>query len=380
MKILVGLSPNLSETDIRQVCEAGAGEFFAGVVPEGWSRIYGYQVSPNRREYAANNFLDFDRLSHSIDTAHGCGAAVFITFNAVSYAAEHMPLLLDYLRRVADIGADGVIVADPALMLLIGDLDLGLEIHVSGEAGVYNSETADFYHRLGARRIILPRHLTVAEIGGMIQALGDRLDFEAFILSQRCSFNAAYCTAAHGWDQLHYCSTPFRDSLRPSDPHRWHQPLNSISHVRRHTGDQAVQAYIDEQRLSPGEVDRYNRNHAEYEKWKWSADHGALTCARSQAIRYCGLCAIPYFARLGVVSLKVVSRGDRADSIVQRVELVKKVVDRGDDADPEFCREVLGLSELCEEGYRCYYRDGVEIAGGKVRVPLRTELPRGWES
>ncbi len=363
MKIMVGLSPNLSEPDIRRVCQAGAGEFFAGVVPENWSRVFGYQVSPNRREYAANNFLDFDSLAAAVETAHACGVPVYVTFNAVAYAEEHVPYLLDYIKRVADLGADGLIVADPALMLLAGDLNLGLDLHVSGEAGVYNRETASFYLGLGAGRIILPRHLTVAEIGGMIEALGDRLEFETFILSQRCSFNAAYCTAAHGWDRLHYCSTPFRDSLRPSTPHQWHKRLNGIVHLRRHPGDEEVQRYIDDLRLTADEVARFNQTHAEYEKWKWSADHEMLACAGAQLVRYCGLCAIPLLARAGVVSLKVVSRGDRADSIIKRVVLVKKVLDRGADADPAFCRETLGLPDLCDEGYRCYYRDGVETAG-----------------
>jgi collagenase-like PrtC family protease len=363
MKIMVGLSPSLTGQDIAAVCRAGATEFFAGVVPAGWSREYGYQVSPNRREYPSNNYLDYDSLAAAIAAARDCGAPVFVTFNAVVYAGEHAPLLSETIRRVAGLGAQGIIVADPALMLLAADLGLDLELHVSGEAGVYNRETARFYHGLGAGRIIFPRHLTVADIGSITSALGDRLEYEAFIISQRCSFNAAYCTAAHGWDRAHYCGTAFRDTLRPSRPHGWHGPLARISHARRHPGDDVVRAWVDDQRLTADEVTRFNDNHAAYEAWKWSADHEATRCAAAREIRYCGLCAIPHLARAGVGSLKVVSRGDLAASIVKRVQLVKTVVDRGDDADPAFCRETLGLPELCDEGYRCYFRDGVETAG-----------------
>jgi putative protease len=74
---------------------------------------------------------------------------------------------------------------------------LGVSVHASSVAGAYNSKAVSFFRRLGAERVILPRDLTLAEIRSITKSCPD-MEFEVFILYNRCLYSDGFCTFLHG--------------------------------------------------------------------------------------------------------------------------------------------------------------------------------------
>ena len=66
---------------------------------------------------------------------------------------------------MADIGVDGIILGAPELFGIARQYHLA--VHASSMCNVYNELLVDYYWEQGAKRIILPRDLTLEDIGAL---------------------------------------------------------------------------------------------------------------------------------------------------------------------------------------------------------------------
>ena len=66
-------------------------------------------------------------------------------------------------------------------------VNLGISAVISTISGVYNSDIAKFYKNLGAKRIILPRDLSVSEIEAIIHVVPDMEYGHPLAFVSRCS-------------------------------------------------------------------------------------------------------------------------------------------------------------------------------------------------
>src|SRR5262249_31052706 len=71
------------------------------------------------------------------------------------------------------------------------------EIHISTGGTTFNSYAAKFYHRLGASRVVLPRHFNAPEIVKMVGRI-DYMEREVFIMNAGCKNVDGFCTFQHG--------------------------------------------------------------------------------------------------------------------------------------------------------------------------------------
>jgi putative protease len=84
---------------------------------------------------------------------------------------------------------DAVIAWDPAVILRAKKS--GLRAHISTQANVTNHETAEFYRRLGAERIVLSRELSLEEIKEIEKHT--EVEIEAFIHGAMCMAVSGRC-------------------------------------------------------------------------------------------------------------------------------------------------------------------------------------------
>ena len=107
---------------------------------------------------------------------------------------------------------DAIIAWDPAVIL--SAQKAGLRVHISTQANVTNHETAEFYKRFGAKRIVLSRELSLEEIknikrqteveietfvhGAMCMAVSGRCHLSAYVLGK--SGNCGECTQPCRWE------------------------------------------------------------------------------------------------------------------------------------------------------------------------------------
>lgn len=309
MKIL---APLKGSDEVLPLAEAGAGEFYCGVTPPGWEQAFG-QASVHRRSARAAGVAGLAELARIVDLA--AGRPVFATLNAPSYPAGAIPRLVGFARTLVDeAGVAALIVAELELVLALREAGLASRIHVSSLATCRNPGAAAFFRSLGVSRVILPRHVTLAEIEATAIP---GLEWEAFLMNDGCAFEEGTCSTTHAFKP--YC--------------------------------------ID---------DRVGREHGRlderYAFWKWTLNNCGCQTSRGYTLGPCGLCALPRLERAGVASLKVVGREAPLERKVGSVRLAAIALDaarRG--AAREAIRDAVvaerGARELCDGAHLCYYPD-----------------------
>ncbi|GAB1391121.1 hypothetical protein MASR1M6_33030 [Rubrivivax sp.] len=163
-------------------------------------------------------------------------------------------------------------------------------------------------------RIVLPRHMTLAEIEATAIP---GLEFETFILNDGCVFEEGLCATTHALGT--YC-------------------------MHDRVGGKYVQ--LDER----------------YEFWRWLQNNSGCQTSRGYTLGPCGLCALPRLARTGVASLKVVGREASLARKAASVRLAAAALARSRESGrPEGIRsrviELRGAPELCHGAHLCYYPD-----------------------
>lgn len=195
MKITAGLG---RLEDFQRLAKAGADELFAGFVPLEWLEKYGNDVPLNRREAILQD-IQLDSLGDMRILAQmkaDAGVNVALTFNSPFYAASAYPMLADILCELQNTGFNDFILADPGLMVYLKNHHFCANIHVSGEAGVFNSDAVLFFRVLGASRIIFPRKISPERMAMCVSAAPE-LQYEAFILNEMCHYSGAFCSSLH---------------------------------------------------------------------------------------------------------------------------------------------------------------------------------------
>ena len=170
---------------------------------------------------AASANFDGDELIAAVRFCHSKGVKVYVTVNVMPHTPEY-PELRRYLRFLRDVGADAVIVSDIGVVMLIRDEIPGLEIHISTQASAVSAEACLAWHRLGAKRVVLARELTLAEIREIRRNIPDSLELECFIHGAMCVAYSGRCLLSNyftGRDGNHgQCAQSCRWHYRPTDP------------------------------------------------------------------------------------------------------------------------------------------------------------------
>nr|WP_320119009.1 U32 family peptidase [uncultured Marinifilum sp.] len=139
---------------------------------------------------AAGNTLD--DIKELIDYAHQYWAKVFITMNTILYDNE-LKEAEQLIHKLYEIGADALIVQDMGIL----EMDLPpIELHASTQTHNYDLERIQFLEKVGFKRIILARELSLEQIKNIKKYTNVELEY--FIhgalcvsLSGQCYFSQA---------------------------------------------------------------------------------------------------------------------------------------------------------------------------------------------
>ncbi|MGI6669649.1 MAG: peptidase U32 family protein [Acetivibrionales bacterium] len=142
------------------------------------------------RAYAGN--FSLGDLKEGIDFAHSRGKKVYLTMNIIPHNEdfEGMP---EYIRTVRNAGVDAIIFSDPGVFDLIRREAPDMELHLSTQANNTNWRSALFWHRLGVKRIILARELSLDEIREIRKNTPRELELEIFVHGAMCVSYSGRC-------------------------------------------------------------------------------------------------------------------------------------------------------------------------------------------
>ena len=152
--------------------------------------IGGYEYSLRAN---AINFSQ-EELKEAVLFAHERKKRVYVTVNIVFHNKDLVGLKT-YLEELASLGVDAVIVSDIAVIEMIRENHIPLEIHLSTQASTLNYEAALFYKKLGVKRIVLAREAAREDIIEMKEKTG--LDLECFIQGAMCTSISGKCVLSN---------------------------------------------------------------------------------------------------------------------------------------------------------------------------------------
>jgi len=173
---------------IELLAPAGNFEALAAAVESGADAVYLGGNKFNARAYADN--FDGQSLIKAVNYAHIRGVKVFVTVN-ILLSDRELAEALDYISFLYQIGVDGIIVQDIALLKLARNAFPDLPVHCSTQMTVHNAEGARYYSELGAKRIVLARELSVEEVRGIAESTD--ADLEIFIHGALCVCYSGQC-------------------------------------------------------------------------------------------------------------------------------------------------------------------------------------------
>ncbi len=143
----------------------------------------------------ATNFSE-EELAAAVAYAHQHGVKAYVTVNIFAHQAD-LEGLDGYLENLAAMGVDGVIVADPGVLLRARQLIPQVPIHLSTQANLTNRLSASFWRENGVRRVNLARELSLEEIRAIRQAAGDGLELEVFVHGALCISYSGRCLLSY---------------------------------------------------------------------------------------------------------------------------------------------------------------------------------------
>ena len=139
----------------------------------------------------AKNFSR-EEMAEGIAFAHAHGAHVHVTANILAHNND-LEGAREYFRELKEMKPDALIIADPGMFMMAREICPEIDIHVSTQANNTNYETYLFWHKLGAKRVVSARELSLAEIREIREHIPEDLEIESFIHGAMCISYSGRC-------------------------------------------------------------------------------------------------------------------------------------------------------------------------------------------
>ncbi len=140
----------------------------------------------------ASKNLSLDDIKEATKLAHSLDKKVYLTLNVISHNKD-LEGVDEYIQSMDDAGVDAFIVSDPGIFQKVKTLAPSKEIHISTQANITNTATVEFWHSLGADRVILARELSLKEIKEIKDEVKDKIMIEAFVHGAMCMSYSGRC-------------------------------------------------------------------------------------------------------------------------------------------------------------------------------------------
>lgn len=171
------LAPAGSSEKIKYAFEYGADAVYAGI--------------PDFSLRARINDFDFKKLKDGIKYAHRLKKKFYLTFNIYAHN-RHMGKLEKNLKKIKNIGADGIIISDPGILKLVKKYLPEVKIHLSTQANATNWMAVNFWLKQGIKRIVLARELNLKEIAEIKKKV-PKAELECFVHGAMCMSYSGRC-------------------------------------------------------------------------------------------------------------------------------------------------------------------------------------------
>ena len=141
---------------------------------------------------AKSKNFSMEDMREGIDFAHVHGAKVYVTANILAHNGD-LAGVEEYFHELKKIGPDALIISDPGVFQIAKEICPEIEVHISTQANNTNYRTYRVWHRLGAKRVVSARELSMEELKELRANIPEDLAIETFIHGEMCISYSGRC-------------------------------------------------------------------------------------------------------------------------------------------------------------------------------------------
>ena len=165
----------------------------------------------------ADNFGTFEALSEAIALAHFWGVKVYVTLNTMVYDRE-LKAAVAQAEQAARAGADGLIVADLGLALLLRKALPEMPLHASTQMSIHRGDAGKLLADVGFTRMVLAREMPADQIAQAVSQ--SPIEIEMFVHGALCVSQSGQCLfsslvggrSGNRGECAQPCRLPFKDA------------------------------------------------------------------------------------------------------------------------------------------------------------------------
>lgn len=139
----------------------------------------------------AKNFTPED-MKEGVKFAHDHDVKVYVTANILAHNRD-LEGVREYFKELKEIKPDALIISDPAIFTIAKEILPDMELHISTQANNTNYGTYNFWYRLGAKRVVTARELSMEEIKEIRENIPQDMEIETFIHGAMCISYSGRC-------------------------------------------------------------------------------------------------------------------------------------------------------------------------------------------
>ncbi len=153
----------------------------------GADAVYAGLKDLNLRVHSKN--FSIEELKEAIEYTHKKGKKIYLTLNIFAHN-EHLTKVKKLLPILKRLDLDGIIVSDPGILEIIRE-NLSVSIHLSTQANTLNYLSANFWQKMGVKRIIFARELSYTELKQIRESFSGEM--EIFVHGAMCTAYSGRC-------------------------------------------------------------------------------------------------------------------------------------------------------------------------------------------
>ena len=259
------------------------------------------------------NFTDSE-LHKAVEYAHNHGVKVYLTCNVLPRSNE-LEELPSFLINAKEAGVDAFIISDLGVLEYAKKYAPGVEIHISTQTGIVNYAAALAFYKMGAKRVVTARELSMDEIRMLRSNIPEDMDIECFVHGAMCVSFSGRCLISN------YLVNRDANKGECAQPCRWNYRL------------------VEEKR--PGQY------------FPVGEDEGGTYILNSKDM--CMIEHIPEMIKAGITSFKIEGRAKSAYYVAVVTNAYRKAIDAYmENPSDDFMPEKWIVDEMTKISYRDY--------------------------
>lgn len=181
-------TPSCTRTLPEVLAPVGDEEALLAAIKGGADAVYLGVGEFNARQGAKN--FTIENLDEAVKLAHSHGVLVYLALN-IPIKQKELQHALEIVDCAYAVGIDAVILQDLGLLRLLSGIYPDLELHASTQMTIHNKGGVDFVASLGAKRVIVSRELTTAEVKDIVDH--SNAEIEVFVHGALCYSYSGKC-------------------------------------------------------------------------------------------------------------------------------------------------------------------------------------------